>query len=63
MPQSPSVNWRAGIACGLGTLLTVARYVLDRWGLLPSARFRKRLTEVMSKYDARRVLRSGDPAP
>lgn len=59
--EASSVHWRAAIAYGLGTLLTVARYLLDRWGLRPSPQFRKRLPEVLSKYYAPFVLRNGDP--
>lgn len=58
--EASSVNWRAGIAYGLGTLGIVLRYLLDRWGLLPAPQFRKRLSEVMSKYYVPLVLRDGD---
>ena len=58
--EASSVNWREGIAYGLGTLGIVARYLLDRWGLLPAPKFRKRLPEVMSKYYVPLVLRDRD---
>jgi len=38
--DASSVGFRQGVVYGLGTLWTAARYLLNRWGLVASDRFR-----------------------
>jgi len=39
--DASSVGFRQGVAYGLGTLYTAARFLLNRWGLVSSPRFRR----------------------
>jgi glycosyltransferase involved in cell wall biosynthesis len=39
--EASSVGFRTGIAYGLGTLATALRFVLHRWGLVSSEKFRR----------------------
>jgi glycosyltransferase involved in cell wall biosynthesis len=39
--DASSVGFRAGVVYGLGTLLTAARFLLNRWGLLRCDKFRR----------------------
>lgn len=48
--EASSVDFKASVVYGLGTLRVVARYLLDRWGLVPCALFRKRLSDVLPDY-------------
>jgi len=38
--DASSVGFRQGVVYGLGTLYTAARFLLHRWGIVPSARFK-----------------------
>jgi glycosyltransferase involved in cell wall biosynthesis len=39
--DASSVGFRAGVVYGLGTLMTAVRFVLHRWGLVSSEKFRR----------------------
>jgi glycosyltransferase involved in cell wall biosynthesis len=39
--DASSVGFRAGVVYGLGTLMTAARFVFHRWGLVSSEKFRR----------------------
>jgi glycosyltransferase involved in cell wall biosynthesis len=56
--EASSVNFRQSVLYGLGTLWTMLRFLLDRWGLWPCPLFRKRLREVISPYYASTILRT-----
>lgn len=55
--EASSVNFRRSVVYGLATLKTLLDYVLDRTGLRPHPRFRKRLADVISRYHRERLLR------
>ncbi len=55
--EASSVNFRSSVTYGLSTLLVMARFLLDRWGLRPDPAFRKRLPQVLSPYHAQDILR------
>ena len=48
--EASSVNFSDGIIYGAATLRVVARFLLDRAGLRPSPQFRRKLTDVVSRY-------------
>ncbi|HET7747246.1 MAG TPA: glycosyltransferase family 2 protein [Vicinamibacteria bacterium] len=39
--EASSVGFRAGVVYGLGTLLTAGRFLLNRWGVIQSEKFRR----------------------
>lgn len=55
--EASSVNFRRSVIYGLATLKTLLDYLLDRTGLKPHPRFRKRLDQVISRYHRQRLLR------
>ncbi len=55
--EASSVNFRNSVIYGLATLATMARYLLDRWGLRRSPQFRQTLSEVISRYHANEIFR------
>ncbi len=57
--EASSVNFRNSVVYGLGTLATMARYLLDRWGVRRSPQFRQRLGAVISRYHASEIFRNG----
>jgi len=48
--EASSVNFKNSVIYGLATLRVVGRYLLDRIGLRPSAQFRRRFPEVVSRF-------------
>lgn len=61
--EASSVNWRASIIYGLGTLGVVARYLLDHWQVIPGAQFRKPLHEALQYHDAGTLYRFDSEGP
>jgi len=57
--EASSVNFRRSVVYGLGTLAVMARYLLDRWGILRSPQFRQPLEKVISRYHAAAIIRDG----
>jgi hypothetical protein len=57
--EASSVNFRNSVVYGLGTLSTMARYLLDRWGIRRSPQFRQSLSSVISRYHATAIFRDG----
>ncbi|MCU0503006.1 MAG: glycosyltransferase family 2 protein [Anaerolineae bacterium] len=57
--EASSVNFRNSVIYGLGTLSTMARYLLDRWGIRRSPQFRQNLSGVISRYHASEIFRDG----
>lgn len=55
--EASSVNFRTSVVYGLQTLLVMACYLLDRWGIVRSAQFRKQLPDVISKHHWREIVR------
>ncbi len=54
--EASSVNFQRSTVYGLATLRTLSEYLLDRAGIKPAARFRKRLDQVISRYHWERLL-------
>jgi hypothetical protein len=48
--EASSVNFRNSVVYGLATLRVVARFLLDRTNVRPSQQFRRRLSDVISRY-------------
>jgi glycosyltransferase involved in cell wall biosynthesis len=61
--EASSVNFRRSVVYGIETLMVMARYLLDRWGIRPSAQFRQPLEKVVSRYHAAQIFRSDPAAP
>ncbi len=55
--DASSVNFRRSVIYGLGTLATMARFMLDRWGVRRSPQFRRNLRSVISRYHAAAIFR------
>jgi hypothetical protein len=55
--EASSVGLKDGIVYGLETLGVVLRYVLNELGVLKSDQFRKRLSEVVSRYHSPTIFR------
>jgi len=55
--EASSVGLRAGIVYGLETLGVVLKYTLNKIGVLQSDQFRKRLSEVVSRYHSPTIFR------
>ncbi len=60
--EASSVNFQRSVAYGLATLKTLLDYVLDRTGIKPHPRFRKKFGEVISRYHRQRLLRFTEEA-
>ncbi len=56
--EASSVNFHRSVVYGLATLATMARYVLDRWGIYRSPQFRQSLGSVIGRYNAPAIVRS-----
>jgi len=61
--EASSVNFRRSIVYGLGTLWTMLRYLLDKWGLWRCDSFRKPLRQIISRHHASALLRSAASEP
>lgn len=59
--EASSVNFRRSVAYGIGTLGTLGEFLLDRLGIRSSARMRKKLGQVISRYHRKRLLRVVKP--
>jgi glycosyltransferase involved in cell wall biosynthesis len=59
--EASSVNFQRSMVYGLSTLGALLEYSLDRTGLKKSARLRKRLGQVISRYHRQRLLRLEKP--
>lgn len=59
--EASSVNFQRSIVYGLSTLGALLEYSLDRTGLKKSARMRKRLGQVISRYHRQRLLHLEKP--
>jgi glycosyltransferase involved in cell wall biosynthesis len=57
--EASSVNFRRSVSYGLATLVVMARYLLDHWGLRRSPQFRQPLEKVISRYHAAAIFRNG----
>ncbi len=55
--EASSVNFKNSVIYGLQTLWVMARYLLDRWGIVKSDQFRRTLAEVVSRYHAPEIFR------
>lgn len=49
-PEASSVDFKNSVIYGLATLGVVLRFLADRAGIAPSAQFRRRLADVISRY-------------
>jgi glycosyltransferase involved in cell wall biosynthesis len=58
--EASSVNFQRSVVYGLATLKTLLDYALDRAGVRPHPRFRKKLDQVISRYHKQRLLRAND---
>jgi glycosyltransferase involved in cell wall biosynthesis len=56
--EASSVNFRSSVAYGFGTLGTMARFLLDRWGVVPTPQFRQNLSAVIGPHNAATFLRT-----
>lgn len=56
--EASSVNFRNSVIYGLATLGTMARYLLDRWGVRRSPQYRQHLSDVISRYHATGIFRA-----
>ncbi len=66
--EASSVDFQHSVVYGLGTLMTLADYALDRMSIRRSPLFRKKLDQVISRYHRQRLFRSGksgedEPSP
>jgi glycosyltransferase involved in cell wall biosynthesis len=48
--EASSVNFRTGLVYGLATLNVVGRFLLDRFNVRESPQFRRKLSDVISRY-------------
>ena len=55
--EASSVGFRAGVVYGLGTLWTMLKYVLHKWGLVEAPQFSAPLVDVISRHHAATILR------
>jgi len=56
--EASSVNFRKSVIYGFATLATMARYLLDHWGIRRSPQFRQSLSSVISRYHAPEIFRN-----
>ena len=56
--EASSVNFRKSVIYGFSTLATMARYLLDHWGIRRSPQFRQSLSSVISRYHAPDIFRN-----
>lgn len=56
--EASSVNFRNSVVYGFQTLWVMARYLLDRWGLVKSDQFRRPLADVVSRHHAPEIFRA-----
>ncbi|MGC8825434.1 MAG: glycosyltransferase family 2 protein [Anaerolineae bacterium] len=56
--EASSVNFKTSVIYGLETLWVVAKYLLNRWGILRSPQFHKRLIDVVSRHYREEIFRS-----
>ncbi len=54
--DASSVNFQRSVVYGFSTLKTLLDYLLDRLGVRPQPRFRKKLDQVISRYHRSRLL-------
>ncbi|HEX7594568.1 MAG TPA: glycosyltransferase family 2 protein [Anaerolineae bacterium] len=59
--EASTVNFQRSVVYGLGTVGALFEYSLDRTGLKKSARLRKKLGQVISRYHRQRLLRLEKP--
>jgi glycosyltransferase involved in cell wall biosynthesis len=55
--EASSVNFKRSVIYGFATLWVMARYLLNKWGLMRCDEFRRPLRDVISPYHAATVLR------
>jgi len=55
--EASSVNFRTSVIYGLETLWVVVKYLLNRWGLLHTAQFHRRLYDVISRHYRDEIFR------
>lgn len=60
--EASSVNFKRSVIYGLATLKALLEFVLDRAGIRRSARYRKSLDQVISRFHRRRLLRHNKPS-
>ena len=60
--EASSVNFKNSVVYGLATLQVVVRYLLDRSNLRPSRQFRRKLSDVVSRYHLAEI-EAGEPLP
>ncbi len=56
--EASSVNFRKSVIYGFATLATMARYLLDHWGIHRSPQFRQSLSSVISRHHAPGIFRN-----
>ncbi len=61
--EASSVDFRNSVIYGFGTLATMGRYLLDRWGLHKRPQYRQNLSGVISRYHAATIFRNGPVSP
>jgi len=54
--EASSVDFKNSVIYGLQTLWVMARYLLDRWGLVKSDQFRRPLSDVVSRHHAPEIF-------
>ena len=55
-PEASSVNFRRSVRYGLSTLSTMARFALNRAGLIRADEYRLNLRQIISRYHAAEIL-------
>jgi glycosyltransferase involved in cell wall biosynthesis len=55
--EASSVGFKDGVIYGVETLAVVGKYVLNRFGILRSDQFQKKLSEVVSRYHSPSIFR------
>jgi glycosyltransferase involved in cell wall biosynthesis len=58
--EASSVNFKNSVVYGLATLQVVVRFLLDRSNLRPSRQFRRKLSDVVSRYHLAEI-EAGEP--
>jgi len=62
--EASSVDFKNSVIYGLGTLATMVKYLLNKWGLVRSDQFSKELRQIMSKHHQTVILgEGGGPRP
>jgi glycosyltransferase involved in cell wall biosynthesis len=55
--EASSVGFKDGVIYGIETLLVIAKYLLNKFGILRSDQFQKKLSEIVSRYHSPSIFR------